>query len=148
MTFCFDKVSPLWCFRCIRIFTVVSEAPLRLSLLRLTPLGEDLILGGVARSGRALLCSVEHWSTECLYCKHRYNKKQLSFTFSATISFTSPWVIFKAASYHPLNHKGSKPGSRHLKHCRGFRVFPAVKKIEQCCNPFFIIEPKVFVFQQ
>lgn len=55
-----------WCFRCNRIFTVVSEAPLRLSLLRLRPLGEALTLGGVARSGRALICSPEHWSTECL----------------------------------------------------------------------------------
>lgn len=75
---CFDKVSPRWCFRCSRIFTVVSEAPLRFSLLRLRPLGEVLTLGGVARSDRALPCSPEHWSTECLFCGHRHNKTQLS----------------------------------------------------------------------
>lgn len=73
-SFCFDKVSPLWCFLCNRIFTVVSEAPLRLSLLRLRPLGEVLTLGGVARSDRALVGSPEHWSTECLFCNQRYNK--------------------------------------------------------------------------
>lgn len=59
-SFCYDKVSPLWCFLCKKIFTVVSEAPLRFSLLRLRPLGEVLTLGGVARSGRALLSSREH----------------------------------------------------------------------------------------
>lgn len=81
--FCFDKVSPLWCFLCNKIFTVVSEAPLRLSLLRLRPLGAILTLGGVAWSDRALLCSPEHWSTECLFCKHRYNEMQLSLIYSA-----------------------------------------------------------------
>lgn len=75
---CFDKVSPLWCFLCNKIFTVVSEAPLRLSLLRLRPLGEVLTLGGVARSDRAFVSSPEHWSTECLFCKQRYNETQLS----------------------------------------------------------------------
>lgn len=86
-SFCFDKVSPLWCFLCNKIFTVVSEAPLRLSLLRIRPRGAVLTLGGVARSNRALLCSPEHWSTECLFCKHRYNRTQLSFIYSA-LGFT------------------------------------------------------------
>lgn len=65
------EYSPLWCLLCIRIFTVVSEAPPRLSLLRLRPRGELLTLKGVARSNRVLLCSPEHWSTECLFCKQR-----------------------------------------------------------------------------
>lgn len=102
-SFCFDKVSPLWCFLCNKIFTVVSEAPLRLSLLRLRPLREVLTLGGVARSDRALLCSPEHWSTECLFCKHRYNKTMLSFIYSA-IGFTCfpSRVIAEGASVHSL----------------------------------------------
>lgn len=71
ITYTGSFVSPFWCFLCIKIFTVVSEAPLRLSLLRFRPLGEVLTFGGVARSDRALLCSPEHWSSECLFCKHR-----------------------------------------------------------------------------
>lgn len=44
-------VSPFWCFLCIKIFTVVSEAPLRLSLLRLRPLGGAVLTGGRVLSG-------------------------------------------------------------------------------------------------
>lgn len=69
-------VSPLWCFLCSKIFTVVSEAPLMFSLLRLRPLGEVLTFSGVAWSSRNLLCSAVHWSTECLFCKHKYNITQ------------------------------------------------------------------------
>ena len=95
-SFCFDRVSPLWCFLCNKIFTVVSEAPLRFSLLRLRPLGEVLTLGGVARSGRALLCSPEHWSTECLFCRCRHNKTQLSFI--CWLYFLFPWVTAEGES--------------------------------------------------
>lgn len=80
-TYAGSFVSPFWCFLCNKIFTVVSEAPLRLSLLRLRPLGEVLTFIGVARSDSALLCSPEHWSTECLFCKHRYNKTVIIYIF-------------------------------------------------------------------
>lgn len=70
-------IPPFWCFLCNKIFTVVSEAPLRLSLLRLRPL--VLTFGRVARSDRALVCSPEHWSTECLFWKHRHNEIQLEY---------------------------------------------------------------------
>lgn len=57
---CSDEVSPLWCFFCSKIFTVVSEAPFRLSLLRLRPLGDVLTLGAVARSDLARPDSAAH----------------------------------------------------------------------------------------
>lgn len=94
-----QSISPLWCFLCSRIFTVVSEAPLRLSLLRLRPRGEALTLGGVARSDRALLCSPEHWSTECLFCKHRYNEAQvISHLLCYWLNLLFLWVIAEGTS--------------------------------------------------
>lgn len=80
-TYAGSFVSPFWCFLCNKIVTVVSEAPLRLSLLRLRPLGEVLTFVRVARSDRALPCSPEHWSTECLFCKHRYNKTVIKYIY-------------------------------------------------------------------
>ncbi len=66
---------PLWCLRCRRILTVVSEAPLRCRVCRLRPRGDPRSVDGVALTERPLTCSAAHWSTECLLCFRTHKNK-------------------------------------------------------------------------